>query len=254
MLLATIISLLSFSSITLAQPPETSEMIMGMHVSLGNSSCTPMECDLTWINFEIPLGTDKPQYLKFIITPECFSQAPTENETYSIDMYCMNGFNETIDLKTAQCNPANSIIKWVEVNDTTYGYYIHETNYCEGFLGWLWCLFNHQNPTTTQYYQYEDFWCAFKRTNDSTERLPIEFSVVVDTLGLTNPQEEGVLQVQRESGSVILNGIREIFTTNFNVFQILFYLASAIFVIIGFVVLIGGIPILIKWIIKKVTK
>jgi len=231
-LLSFMIHLLTLSAPVMAFIfPQTSEMITGAHVSLGNSSCVAMECDLIQINFELPLGTDKPQYVKFVITPECFSNPPTENETYSIQFYCVNGHNETIDLKTAQCDPASSIVRWIELNQTDpVGYYFYENQ------------------------QYEDLWCAFKRDANNTERLPTEFSVVVDTLGLTNPEEEGVLAIQRSAGVVILNGIREIFMINFNALQILFYVMSGTAVVVGFVVLIGGVPIVLKWIFKKVTK
>lgn len=240
--------------VVFSQPPATSEAIMGYHFSLGNSSCTPMECDLSWINFQLPLGLDKPQYLKFIITPECWSNPPNENESYELYMYCLNGFNKTIDLKPAICNPAESIVEWVIINETDYGYFIHQTDYCDGLGGWLWCLiFGHQNPSTTYYRQYEDFWCAFRRPSTNLERLPTEMSIIVDSLGLTNPYEYDVIEIQKESGATLNSAIGHIFTINFNIIQICFYILIIISLIAGFAILVGGVPILLIWIFRKVT-
>lgn len=211
---------------------ERSNAITGTLVSLGNGSCTPFECDNLIISLGMPLGIEKPQYIKLIIYPACFGSQLTDNEAYNLTITCYNGFNTTIDMKEAMCNPAESIIQWIEVRDTN---------------------------RTTAYYEYEGvfyeaFWCRFKRPVYNVQRLPTEFNLVVDSMGLTNPAEDDVLYKQRVTGSKIMSGIGEIFAINFNVLQIMFYLASAIVIVIGFVILIGGIPIMIKYIFKKTLK
>lgn len=234
--------------------PSMNNMLMGYHVSLGNSTCNELECDIAWINFELPIGVDKPQYLKFIITPECFADAPYDNETWGIDMYCSNDmFNETINMKNNMCNPADPIIRWVEINQTDTGIYVHQSEACEGILGWLWCLFTRQTPTSVTYTEYEDFWCAWRRDGNSTDRVPIEFSVIVDSLGITNPTQESVLDIQRNSGATILSSIKNIMTYNFNTLEIIFYMVSSVVIIIGFMIMIGLVPIMLKWMFKKAS-
>ncbi len=211
---------------------QQSNIITGTHVSLGNSSCTALECDSVTIQFGLPVGMEKPQYLKMWIYPECFSNMPTGNETYNLSIRCYDGYNKTIDMLPATCNPAESIIEWISIIQTnrTTAYYEFE-----GIL-------------------YEAYWCIFERPSYNLERLPTEFNLVVDSMGLTNPQEEDVIYKQRVTGSNIMSGIGTILSVNFNMLQILFYLMVAISIVIAFVILIGGIPLIMKYVFKKITK
>lgn len=209
---------------------QTSELIMTAHVNLGNSGCIPLGCDSTYVFFYIPLGMDKPQYIKYIIYPECFGNPPNETEDWGIQMWCTDGLNKTIDLKQAMCEPTNGITVWDELKANTTGYFFWNN------------------------VQYEEYWCAFRRAYNSTDRVPVEFGFVVDSLGLSSPAEETVFTRQVDTGSSIISGIGELFTINFNIFQIGFYLLGAIIVIIGFVAVIGFIPLLLKWIMKRVSR
>jgi hypothetical protein len=192
-----------------------------------------MECNIATIDFLLPIGTQKPQYVKFVIYPECFTGMNlSESDVWGIDLYCSGGANQIIDFKPSMCDNGNPYVTWVNLT-----------------------LLANQSRAYKIYNDvvYEDYWCAFRRTNGSVENYPIEFLAVVDSLGYTSPQEDNVFYFQKLAGGTITSGIREIFTINMNIFQIGFYLLTAIVVIVGFVALIGGIPLMIKWIIKKVT-
>lgn len=228
-LIAMVLALCMVSSPAMAWfGSQTSDVITGATISLGNSTCVGYECDRAWVYFLLPIGLEKPQYVKFIINPACISGGYVG--TYNVSMYCSTGYNKTIDLTQTACNPAESIVRWVTIENTANMSY------------------QSYNGVTS-----EVFWCAFKRDPANTETLPTEFSVVVDTLGMTNEQEDGVLQLQRNSGATLLSGIGTIFTINFNAVQITFYLLLCIVFIAGFMIIIGGFPIMLKWIAKKVT-
>jgi hypothetical protein len=227
-----ITALLLFSMTALAS--SIPQVVTTSHVSLGNSSCVSMECDYFVSWFYLPMKIEKPQYIKFLIYPACIGNPdpPYANETWAIQMYCNNGYNETIDLKTAMCKPASAIIRWFNItDDIDVGYFFDEKNT-----------------------QYEVYWCAFKRINESTNRIPVEFSLGVDTLGFSNPDELTVIEKQIYAGATVINGAKEVFTINVNIFRILFYLSTAILVVLAFVIIIGFVPLMIKWIIKRVSK
>ena len=211
---------------------QTSQAITAGVVSLGNSTCTPLECDRVDVYFYVPMGLDKPQYLKWSIVPACFGGGimPLPNETWAVQFYCVDGYNETIDLKQSACDNSNPIVRWTNISRLQSQAYFFYDNV-----------------------QYEEYWCAFKRDQNSINRVPVEFSYTIDSLGLTSQQEETVLSRQSSAMATVTGAIFQLFTINYNAVQIIFYLVEAVTIILGFIIVVTLIPLALKWIVKKIT-
>lgn len=214
-----------FTSPSISASPVTSYILTTAKFSLGNSSCISMECNIAPVYFYIPHSTELPQYLRFVIVPECFGQSPTANETWKFQMYCSSGFNETIDMKPYMCDPSNPIIRWVNFTTTDSKFFYNNA-------------------------QYFEHWCAFKRDASSIERLPVEMTVTIDSLGILSETQETTQQIQKQAGSTIIQGIKNIFMINFNIIQIMFYLGMAIAIVLALIMLVIAIPLAIKRILR----
>ncbi len=200
--------------------------------SLGNgTSCEGMECNLVQIDLIFPKGFEKPQYVKFVIKPDCYANPPTENENYGILFYCLetNYTKTNYDLKPYMCNQEYLEI-WKRIDEVWAENYDFKGNY------------------------YEVYRCIIERNSTNIQRLPTELSVFVDTLGLTTESQERLTDYVLDTGSKIKNGIGEIISINLNVWRIILIGIELMIIIFGAIFILGLVPLLIKKVVKGVFK
>lgn len=204
--------------------------IMAYHFSLGTDSCRGIsDCHQAIVNMFMPLGVKNEQYVKMIITPDCFSNPPNETETYELVVRCFNPdtnyVDRTFDLKPYVCNDGDNLIVWTQM-------------FSSGI-----------RQVGNQYYGY--FWCSFIRNTTNTNRLPMAMTVVVDSSGLTSQDQENTEIVQRDTVSYIISSTTEVIIINLNTIRIIFLIASLIIVMFGIAMAIAFIPLMLKYIQKK---
>lgn len=228
-----LLSVISVSAITFTTENWV-RMILETHVSLGNftgNSTHPNveEDDMMVLNFLIPPSEDSSK-LKLSFDADCINGGANATENYYLDVYCLDGSYNVIDLSQADCeNLAYSDLPslWINIENVTGQSIVSDVS-------------------------YNKFWCAFKRNITNTQRIPTEFKVVVDSLGLTSPSEDLNVQQQRSSITNVAQGISDFVGINIQVWRILFNIFEIMVLLTAFI----GLPIvmilIIKWAINKI--
>lgn len=215
---------------TIFTTQQINQMLVESIVSLGNSTCSSMECDSMQMNFLVPKGLEGTFKVSF--KGICFSPEPNSTETYSVNAWCSDGSTHTIDLKEADCESLNYAELphfWVEI----------------------------KNVTSQQFYSdivYQQFFCSFSRDSSNIDRIPTEFKVIIDSLGLSSQSEDENIISQRSAISTIIDGIKDVIDINVQIWRIIFNIFQITILLVAFL----GIPImlikLIRWAIESVRE
>jgi hypothetical protein len=205
-------------------------MITEYHFSLGNftgNSTYPNveEDDIAWINFLVPKDSEN-QKIKLTYIPDCFTPALNGSENYLLNVFCVDGSYEVIDLKPA-CDGTPPEYRWVTIGNITGQTFVNDI-------------------------AFYTFWCAFQRNVTNTDRIPTELKVRVDSMGLSTQSEDENIVSQRSSITDVAQGISDIVNVNVQVWKILFNLFEITVLLLAFI----GIPVMlimiIRWGIEKV--
>lgn len=211
------------------QPPE--KMIMVYSVSLGTPSiCIGQECSIFTPIMYLPPGINKPQYVRYVIDGECLGVASTltNSDVWKVIMTCSDGYNQSIDLKESACSNIQTVV-WKPITDTLKTY------------------------VGPQGKEYEQFWCSFKLNESNTELVPAEFSLMVDTSGLSSQAKDTTIDSQKVAGAHIITSIGSIIGYNLLMWQIILVVIEITAIVAGFGIAIGLLPILLKKMIMWVT-
>lgn len=210
------------------------KMITEYHFSLGNftgNSTYPNveEDDIAWINFLIP-QTSGTQKLKLSFIPDCIGGGANATENMYINFYCLDGTYEVIDLKPYDCEGTGTYpYEWVTIENVTGQTIIGDLSFLK-------------------------FWCAVQRNVTNTDRIPTELTVRVDSMGLSTPNEDENIILQRDSITSVAQGISDLVSINIQVWRILFNIFEITVLLLAFI----GLPIvlimIIKWGIDQVKR
>jgi hypothetical protein len=147
-------------------------------------------------------------------------------------MWCIDGSTEQIDLSLSDCeNLGYEDLPhvWVEIG----------------------------NISTQQFYgdiAYYNFFCSFRRNETNTARIPTEFKVTIDALGLSSQSEDENIVAQRSAITTITDAIKDLVDINVQIWRILFNIFQITVLLVAFL----GIPILliklIRWAIENVRE
>lgn len=218
--------LLSLSP-ALAVPDTTYKMLERFHVSLGNSTCNELECNIASLFFYVPVDRDTTT-AQLTVIPECFNYTFGGGDVWNVTIICEDGSDYEYDMATAMCDYSQNFVFDVEINSTGYFYYDED--------------------------KYESFWCAFYRNSNNVEDLPTEFSIVVDGVGLhskfIDSQTEANYGIQSNM-ALILENLVMMMADIWEIGYTLFLLFSFLF---GITFIIAIIPMALRWIVKKVIE
>ena len=208
---------------------QVNRMLVETVISLGNSTCNSMECNSVQMNFLVPKGLDSSKF-KLSFDGVCISGGANATENYYLNVWCDDGSTNVIDLSLSDCE---SLL------------------YNE--LPSLWI--NISNVTPQQFYgdiTYMNFFCLFSRNTTNTERIPTEFKVTLDSLGLSTQSEDTNIVEQRSAITSVAQSIGSLVSINLQVWQIIFNIFEVAVLLMAFI----GIPILlimiVRWGINKV--
>ena len=112
-----------------------------------------------------------------------------------------------------------------------------------------------ENVSGQQFYNdvtFNQFWCAFRRNITNTDRIPTEFKVIVDSMGLSTPSEDANVVAQRSSITDVAQGISDIVNVNVQVWKILFSVFEISILLIAFIGIPVALIMVIRWAINKI--
>ncbi len=216
-----------FVSTGLAYPDSSVKMLERFHISLGNSSCRPLECDITTLMFYVPADKGS-QDVRLTVTPECFNYTFGGGEQWNLTIFCLDGSLHSYNMKDAMCDYDQSYVFDISVNSSGFSFFGER--------------------------QFQQFWCAFQRPSGNTENLPTEFKVLVDGVGLHSKYADDTQEQSFQSQIGMATSLESFVTLNLSVWGILYsmFLVGAILTGIGFV--LGFVPIALRYVIRKVVE
>lgn len=210
------------------------KMMFEVHVSLGNFTGNATfpnveEDDMMVMNFLLPPSEDTSK-LKMSFDADCIFGGANATENYYLDVYCLDGSYNVIDLSTCDCENLgyeDLPSLWITIENVTG----------QAIVGDI---------------PYNKFWCAFRRNSTNTDRIPTEFKVIVDSIGLSTPNEDLNTIEQRSAITSVAQTIADFVDINIQIWRILFNIFEIVILLVAFI----GIPIVlilvIKWGIGKV--
>jgi hypothetical protein len=211
-------------------------MLVETHVSLGNftgnsTNPNPLENHYFIHNFLIP-PAEETQRFKLTFDADCISGGANVSENYLLDVRCADGSYNQIDLSDCDCE-----------------------NLAYEDMPNLWVTV--ENATGYQFYgniQYNYFWCIYSRNVTNTARIPTEFKVIIDSVGLSTQSEDLNTVAQKSAITSVSEAISEVVSINFQVWRIMFNIFEIVVLLVAFI----GIPVLliklISWGINTVKK
>ena len=230
-ILTLMLSVASVSAITF-----TTESIIRtlfeVHVSLGNSNSSDDETEYFQINFLLPPSEDRSK-IKLMFDGDCIEGGANGTEDYLLDVRCQDGSYNQINLKDSDCEN-------IQYEDFP-------------FL-WINMVNMTGDKTSVNNIYFNKFWCQFERVASNTERIPTEFKVIVDGMGLSSQSEDENIISQRSGITTIVDGIKDVVDINVQIWRILFNIFQITILLVAFL----GIPILlikmIRWAIESVRE
>jgi hypothetical protein len=210
-----------------AYPDATVKMLERFHVSLGNSSCEAMECNIATLYFYTPYR-EQTKNISLTVTPECFAYNFTGGDVWNITIYCQDGTFIKYDMRDAHCDYGKSLN--FEINTESTGYSFFDEN------------------------QFQSFWCAFTRDENNVEDLPTEFKVLIDGVGLHSKYLENETMQNLGIQANMALTLQKFAEMDMSVWSLGYSIFILIAILFGMFLLVGVFPTMLKWIFKKVME